>query len=93
VNAAVPYPLVDGGTITAPALAVFGPDGEFIAEGTGVHPDIEVLQDSRAVAQGRDPQLERAVQEALKAVESKPVTAPRRPARYPVKARRPGVVP
>jgi tricorn protease len=65
VNASVPYPLVDGGTITAPALAVFGPNGQFIAEGEGVHPDIEVLQESRPVMQGRDPQLERAVQEAL----------------------------
>ena len=50
-----------GGTITAPALVVFGPNGEFIAEGEGVHPDLEVLQDSRLVMQGRDPQLERAV--------------------------------
>jgi tricorn protease len=89
VNAAVPYALVDGGTITAPALAVFGPDGEFIAEGEGVAPDIEVLQDARAVAQGRDPQLERAVEEAMKLVATKGVEPPKRPASYPVKARRP----
>jgi tricorn protease len=94
VNAAVPYPLVDGGTITAPALAVFGPNGEFIAEGEGVHPDIEVLQDSRLVMQGRDPQLERAVEEALKLVATKAVEAPKPPAAFPIKAKRPtGVVP
>jgi tricorn protease len=93
VNAAVPYPLVDGGTITAPALAVFGPDG-FIAEGEGVHPDIEVLQDSRLVTQGRDPQLERAVEEAMKLVATKGVEAPKPPAAFPNKAKRPtGVVP
>ena len=34
---------VDGGTITAPARAVFGPNG-FIAEGEAVHPDIEVCR-------------------------------------------------
>lgn len=89
VNAAVPYPLVDGGTITAPAQAVFGPDGEFIAEGDGVHPDIEVFQDAKGVAQGRDPQLERAVQEALKLVATRGVEAPKAPANFPVKARRP----
>jgi tricorn protease len=93
VNAAVPYPLVDGGTITAPAQAVFGPNGEFVAEGEGVHPDVEVLQDAAAVARGRDPQLERAVQEALRLVETKAVVAPPKPARLPVKAHRPGVVP
>ncbi len=93
VNAAVPYPLVDGGSITAPALAVFGPEG-FIAEGEGVHPDIEVLQDSRLVMQGRDPQLERAVEEAMKLVATKGVEAPKPPAAFPNKAKRPtGVVP
>ena len=92
VNAAVPYPLVDGGTITSPALAVFGPSG-FIAEGEGVPPDIEVLQESRLVMQGRDPQLERAVAEVMKAVESNAVVAPKPPASFPVKAKRPTVVP
>ena len=92
VNAAVPYPLVDGGTITAPARAVFGPNG-FIAEGEGVHPDIEVLQDSRLVMQGRDPQLERAVKEALALVATKGAEPAKHPP-FPNKARRPtGVVP
>jgi tricorn protease len=89
VNAAVPYPLVDGGTITAPALAVFGPEGQYIAEGEGVPPDVEVLQDARAVRAGRDPQLERAVQEALALVERNGVALPPQPARFPTKARRP----
>ncbi|AHG89708.1 peptidase S41 [Gemmatirosa kalamazoonensis] len=90
VNASVPYPLVDGGTITAPALAVFGPSGQYIVEGEGVPPDIEVVQESQAIARGRDPQLERAVQEAMKLVETKAVLAPPRPAKIPEHARRPG---
>ena len=89
VNSSVPYALVDGGTITAPALAVFGPDG-FIAEGDGVPPDIEVLQDAQAVMQGRDPQLERAVREALRLVTEKNVVVPPRPTTMPLKAKRPG---
>jgi tricorn protease len=88
VNASVPYPLVDGGTITAPAQAVFGPDG-FIAEGVGVHPDIEVIQSSRAVMQGRDPQLERAVEEALKLIATSAVEATKTPSTFPIKAKRP----
>ena len=90
VNASVPYALVDGGTITAPALAVFGPDGQFIVEGEGVPPDVEVWQDAAAVAQGRDPQLERGVQVALELLATKAVAAPKPPASYPVKAHRPG---
>ena len=92
VNAAVPYPLVDGGFITSPARAVFGPDG-FISEGEGVHPDIEVLQDSKLVMQGRDPQLERAVDETMKLVGTNGAKIAKPPA-FPVKAKRPtGVVP
>ena len=90
VNASVPYPLVDGGTITAPALAVFGPNGQFIVEGEGVPPDVEVVEASDATMRGRDPQLERAVQEAMKLVETKAVVAPPRPSQMPTHARRPG---
>ena len=89
MNASVPYPLVDGGTITAPALAGFGPEGKFIVEGEGVPPDIEVLQDASATMAGRDPQLERAVSEAMKLVAEHPVNAPPVPETMPVKARRP----
>jgi tricorn protease len=89
VNAAVPYALVDGGTITSPAQGVFGPNGQFIAEGEGIPPDIEVLQDASAIARGRDPQLERAVEEALKLVGTNGVEAAKQPASFPVKAHRP----
>jgi tricorn protease len=89
VNASVPYPLVDGGSITAPALAVFGPEGKYIVEGEGVPPDIEVWQDAAAERRGRDLQLERAVQEALKLLAAKPVELPKAPASFPVKSRRP----
>ncbi|MEO7042411.1 MAG: S41 family peptidase, partial [Gemmatimonadaceae bacterium] len=90
VNAAVPYPLVDGGSITAPALAVYGPNSQFIVEGEGVPPDITVWQDARDVAKGRDPQLERGVQEALTLLKTKGVTPPPPPAQWPIHARRPG---
>jgi tricorn protease len=55
-----------------------------------VPPDIEVLQDAQAVMQGRDPQLERAVREALRLVTEKNVVVPPRPTTMPLKAKRPG---
>jgi tricorn protease len=37
-----------------------------------VPPDIEVRQDAKSLQAGRDPQLERAVQEVLKLLSQKP---------------------
>ncbi len=73
VASSVHYPLVDGGALTAPNNAVFDPvNNEWVAENEGVSPDIEVRQDARSLQKGRDPQLERAVQEALKLLEKQP---------------------
>jgi tricorn protease len=73
VKSSVHYPLVDGGGVTAPDNAVFDPvKREWIAENTGVPPDIEVLQDARSVAAGGDSQLERGVAEALRLLAEKP---------------------
>jgi len=70
VAASSHYPMVDGGRLTAPNNAVYDPvNRQWIAENTGVPPDIEVYQDTRALEQGRDPQLERAVQELLKVLD------------------------
>jgi tricorn protease len=70
VKSSVHYLMVDGGFLTAPDNAVFDPiNHKWIAENEGVPPDIEVLLDARSVAAGHDPQLERGVQEALRAVQ------------------------
>jgi len=70
VSSAVHYALVDGGSVTAPTNAVFDPiHNTWIAENKGVAPDFPVRQDAKALQQGRDPQLERAVQELLKMVD------------------------
>jgi len=58
--------LVDGGALTAPDNAVFDPiNNKWVAENEGVAPDIEVRQDAISLTNGIDPQLERAVKEAL----------------------------
>jgi tricorn protease len=59
------YPMVDGGSVTAPCTAVFQPGVGWVTENVGAPPDIEVWMDARSVAEGRDPQLERAIQEVM----------------------------
>lgn len=66
---------IDGGVLTAPSLAFYDRDGKWAVENEGVAPDIEVENSPAEVLEGRDPQLERAVQEALRLLGSQP--APR----------------
>ena len=50
------YPrLIDGGSVTAPRIAIGGLHGRWEVEGHGVAPDIEVWQDPALVRQGHDP--------------------------------------
>ncbi|WP_414664545.1 S41 family peptidase [Horticoccus sp. 23ND18S-11] len=77
------YPtLVDGGTVTAPHWAIFGLDGKWEVENVGIAPDLEVEHDPKAVREGRDPQLEKAVEVVLEALKKNPPVAPAIPA-YP----------
>ena len=70
VKSSVHYALADGGYLTAPDNAVFDPiNNVWVTENEGAPPDIEVLMDARSVGEGRDSQLERAVQEALRLVD------------------------
>ena len=73
-------PLLDGGTVFVPLSATNGPDGEWIIEGHGVDPDIEVANDPKAVIEGGDPQLERAIAEVLQRIKDDPRKLPDRPA-------------
>lgn len=73
-------PTIDGGGITAPSLAFYDMTGKWAVENEGVAPDIEVEYTPAEVNKGRDPQLERAVQEALKLLEQNPVRRVPRPA-------------
>ena len=75
-------PLLDGGSVTAPRWAFYGLAGEWEVENHGITPDIEVDQDPKLVRQGHDPQLERAVKEALDLLEKNPPKTFVRPA-YP----------
>ena len=59
-------PFVDGGRMVAPRGGFYDLNGEWAVEGEGVAPDIEVIQTPQLTMQGQDPQLERAVEEAMK---------------------------
>jgi tricorn protease len=75
------YPaLRDGGSVTSPRLAIFSPDGAWEVENEGVAPDVEVEMTPRAVADGHDPQLERAVTLVLAELELRPPPSVARPA-------------
>ncbi len=80
--------LMDGGTITAPNLAIWTPDGGFIVENEGVAPDIAVEQTPKDVIAGHDPQLERAIAWITEELRKNPPLSPKRPA-FPDKTRRP----
>jgi tricorn protease len=80
--------LMDGGGVTAPNLAIFTEDG-WVVENVGVPPDIDVEQDPAAVAAGKDPQLDRAIEEVLKELAENPPPRPPAMPPFPVRVRTP----
>lgn len=80
---------IDGGGMIAPRGGFFDKDGNWAVEGEGIAPDIEVIQDPKLVLQGKDPQLEKAVEEALRLLKTQEVIHKKEPA-APVRWRRPG---
>ncbi len=73
-------PLMDGGSVFVPQFATASADGQWAIEGVGVEPDIEVDNPPEAVLRGEDPQLERAIREAVQRLRTQPGTLPPRPA-------------
>lgn len=79
-------PLIDGGGVSVPESALANAKSEWIIEGYGVDPDIEVENDPKSIIAGKDAQLERAVTEVMNKLKVKPTTWPKRPA-APVKTK------
>jgi tricorn protease len=78
-------PFIDGGRMVAPRGGFFDVNGEWAVEGVGISPDIAVEQTPKDVIDGKDPQLERAVKETLKLLETQGVELkpePKAPIRY-----------
>jgi tricorn protease len=64
---------IDGGSMIAPRGGFFTRDGKWAVENEGVGPDVDVENWPKDVIAGRDPQLERAVAEALRILKEHPV--------------------
>ena len=83
-------PFIDGGAMTAPRGGFYDLGGEWAVENEGVPPDIRVDQTPARVAEGHDPQLERAVEEAMRLLRERDWPELRGQPEPPVRARRPG---
>jgi tricorn protease len=79
--------LMDGGSVSAPNLAIWTPEEGWTVENAGVPPDLEVEQTPADVIAGRDPQLERAIQVIMEELKKNPPSEPKRPP-YPVRIRK-----
>jgi tricorn protease len=73
VHTADTPPFIDGGSMIAPRGGFFTRDGKWAVENEGTAPDIDVENWPKDVIAGHDPQLERAVAEALRLLQEKPV--------------------
>jgi len=74
--------LVDGGSILASTFRFMDTEGNWAVENEGVSPDIEVIDRPELVAAGKDPSIERAVEELLKDLGENPrksITSPQAP--------------
>jgi len=72
-------PLIDGGNIFVPGSALANAKGEWVIEGYGVDPDIDVDNDPASEIAGKDLQLERGIAEVMNRLKN-PVKLPGKPA-------------
>jgi len=63
--------LIDGCVVVYPAEGKYNGKGDSVIENSGVSPDIDVMNRPEEVIRGRDPQLERSIQEITKELEAK----------------------
>jgi tricorn protease len=78
-----PADLLDGGVAGTPDLAFYNPNGTWDVENHGVPPDVEVEYDPKAVREGHDPQLEKAVQVVMELLQRNPPPPPPHHPPYP----------
>jgi tricorn protease len=71
--------LIDGGYTAVPNFGFYEKDGTWGIEGHGVDPDIEVIDHPTKLAEGRDPQLDAAIEHLLEEVRKHPDERPQRP--------------
>jgi tricorn protease len=77
---------MDGGSVTAPNFGIFSKEGEWIIENEGVAPNYDIEMTPKDVIEGRDPQLERAIEVVLERLQNESYTKTPRP-QYPNRSR------
>jgi tricorn protease len=71
---------VDGGSVTMPDFGIYSTDGKWIVENHGVDPDIEVENTPESGVDGKDLQLDKAIEWSLEQLKKNPPNKPTRPA-------------
>jgi tricorn protease len=79
---------IDYGRMVAPRGGFYDTDGNWAVEGDGIAPDILVEQLPKLVIEGKDPQLEKAVEEAMRLLKTEEVVLKPEPA-APIRWKRP----
>jgi tricorn protease len=75
----------DGGVATAAETGVYGPEGKWLIEGHGVEPDIAVDNLPHATYEGKDAELQTAIDVLTKEIQQDPRPVPQHPP-YPDKS-------
>ena len=70
-------PLMDGGNLTTPSIGFINLEGEYDVERVGVKPDIKVDNRPDLVVDGRDPQLEKAIEYLMEKIKNDPPKFPK----------------
>jgi tricorn protease len=78
------YELIDQGSIYVPNYGAYV-NGEWIVEGHGATPDIDVEEDPASEMAGRDTQLDKAIEVMKGELEKDPISIPQHPP-FPIKA-------
>jgi len=84
-------PLIDGGYITRPESSFYGLDSKWLIENHGVEPDIVLENRPEQVVKGQDPQLDKAIELVVKAMQENPKKLPPRPPELPAYPSGPGL--
>jgi len=78
-----PLDLMDGGYVLVPKDVLYSPDSTWIIENVGAEPDVEVAAVPGESLQGRDKQLETAVEMLNRTLDRHPTTLPPAPPALP----------
>ncbi len=80
-------PFIDGGTLSKPEFSHYAADGSnWIIEGNGVEPDVEVVNDPAKEYAGEDQQLNKAIELIMDELKNYPKDLPKAPM-YPDKSK------